>query len=416
MRLGSRGRLALAATALGLVGAQATASPAAGRPLADDGYGTDSWWYQAMGLTEAHKISTGKGVTIAVIDGPVDPTVPELRGQKVQPVKSFCAGGPTATGKLADHGTRVTVNLVGNGKGTAPGGVGVAGIAPDANVRTYSVDDSPKAGLQCARPGDAVAQALALAVSEGARVVSMSVGSETLSQGLEAALLKAFINDVVVVAAAGQAPEAQTVPYPAAYPGVVSVAAVDRDAKPWKLNVPGNREAFVISAAGVDVRTGAFDGNRWRSDANVSGTSEATPLVAGGLALVRAKYPEATASQVIQNLIRNPGGTRTFGKDLETGYGIMSVPKMLASDPTQWPDENPLVDLAAAARGTIAPATPSAGQMNGSAVSASGDADSGGGGSSVGLIAGGLGALAAIGAAVAFALSRRRGAPGSGHG
>jgi subtilisin family serine protease len=265
--------LVLGVAAFGFVGSQAIAAPASSLPAAD-GYGTDSWWYQAMGLTEAHKISTGRGVTIAVIDGPVDLNVPELKGQGVKAVKSFCSNKPTATGKIADHGTRSAVFLVGNGRGTAPGGLGVAGIAPDATVRTYSVDDSPTEGLQCAS-GDPLAEAIDTAVRDGAQVLSMSLGVEKPSKELEAVVQKALLNDVVVVAAAGNAPEAKTVSYPAAYPGVVAVAAVDRNAKPWDRNVPGNREAFVISAAGVDVKTGAFDGNKWRSGSGAPGRGRA---------------------------------------------------------------------------------------------------------------------------------------------
>ncbi len=412
MRLGSRGRLALAAAALGLVGAQAIASPAAGRPLADDGYGKDSWWYQAMGLAEAHKISTGKGVTIAVIDGPIDLSVPELKGQDVKAVKSFCSNKPTGTGAIANHATSVVVNIIGNGKGTTAGGVGVAGVAPDATVRTYSVDDSAREGLQCtADPGDRLGEAIDAAVNDGAQIINLSVGGPTSTKQLDEALLQALQRDVVVVAAAGNGPEDKAVNYPAAYPGVVAVAAVDRHAQPWKNNVEGNREAFVISAAGVDLQTGGFDGNRWRSDARADGTSGAAPLVAGGLALVRAKYPDASANQLIQHLIHNPGGTRTFGKDLETGYGVISVPKLLASDPTRWPDVNPLVAGEAAA---TPDGSATAGQVNGTPVSAAGEADEGG--SSMGLLASGLGLLIVVGAAAAFILSRRRSAVGGGHG
>jgi subtilisin family serine protease len=275
-----------------------------------------------------------------------------LAGQKVVPVRNFCGGSPIGSGAAAAHGTSIVVDIVGSGKGTAPGGVGVAGVAPGATVRTYAVEDSTStvSAVNCsgADEGLAVAHAIEAAAADGARIISTSLGG-TDSPVLRAAVEQVVREGVVVVAAAGDGPLDPAIRYPAAYRGVVAVAAVDRDDEPWTGNVAIGRNAFVISAPGVDIPTGSFEKGRWSSEVVYTGTSEAAPLVAGSLALVAAKYPGATGNQLIQSLIHNPAGDRDFGFDTAVGYGVVSPLKMLQTDPRQYPDVNPLLDPTATA-------------------------------------------------------------------
>ncbi|MGH3439356.1 MAG: S8 family serine peptidase, partial [Sciscionella sp.] len=83
--------------------------------------------------------------------------------------------------------------------------------------------------------------------------------------------------------------------------------------------------------------------NGWRSTAWSTGTSPATAIVAGCLALVKQKYPDATGNQLVQDLIHYTGGSHPFGWDPHYGFGIASVTEMLEHDPTRWPDVNPLL-------------------------------------------------------------------------
>ena len=94
---------------------------------------TSEWWYDAMHIAAAHKETTGKGVKIALVEGTLDPTVPELRGQDLR-IGSNCDGGrdsavPHAHDVAAAHGTSMAALLIGNGKGTDHGR-GLRGIAP----------------------------------------------------------------------------------------------------------------------------------------------------------------------------------------------------------------------------------------------------------------------------------------------
>jgi subtilisin family serine protease len=239
----------------------------------------------------------------------------------------------------------MVANIVGNGRGTGPGGVGVAGVAPDATVRTYAVDSGAEDGTQCAANDfrAAIADAIGAATDDGSDILSISLSTHVADLHEKAAIERALAAGIVVVASSGQRDKDPAVTFPAAYPGVVAVSAVDRNAKPWSKNVVGNRAAVTISAPGVDVTTAAFIGKKWSSTVAASGTSGSTSLVAGSLAVVAAKYPKATGNQLIANMIHNPGGTQNFGHTPDFGYGIISLPNMLASDPTQWPDTNPLM-------------------------------------------------------------------------
>lgn len=327
------------------------AAPAATTPPAPP-RGVDAWWYRTFDLAQAHQQVTGKGVSVGLIDGPVAPDVPELRGRDVTPVVNVCGGAATGTGDVADHTTALAATIVGSGTGNAEDGVGTAGIAPEASLRVYAVGDSVTR-VGCDREGfDGAAAAIDRAVDDGVRMIGYAGGSERLRPTLAAAVERALDAGIVVVAAAGDSRD-ETVLNPAAIPGVVAVSAVDRTGAAWSENTRGNRAAFVISAPGVDLPMGGFFDGTWRSAALRSGTSEATAIVMGGLALSMQRWPQATGNQIVANLIHTatrraspspaPAGAGAAPvRDTDYGYGVMSVRGMLTSDPAQFPDVNPL--------------------------------------------------------------------------
>nr|WP_254450731.1 S8 family serine peptidase [Aeromicrobium stalagmiti] len=294
-----------------------------------------------MAVSEAHQQSTGKGVRIAVIDGAINTDVPELDGAKVTlrgAVKPDGSEGlaearsyPTA--RYAGHGTAMTSLIVGQGKGNAPGGAGITGIAPDAEVFFYQKDPDPT-DRESGYPSELFDQA----IKDKVDIISYSF-TNTLQ--LQYEVEQAQKAGIVVVAGAGNPNGPVT--EPASIPGVVAVGAIDKDAKPWSKQPDGN---LSIVAPGVDVASGIMEGPvdqaRWVSGEERTGTSDATPLVAGALALVKSKYPDATGNQLIQQLIHSSGG-RDFGYRQSTGFGVISLRKLLARDPSGWPDVNPLL-------------------------------------------------------------------------
>ena len=300
------------------------------------------WWYDALRLSQAHRITTGRGVTVAVVgeDG-ANLQVPDLRGADVR-IGTDCMGYPARSTRTfdakIDHGTRMAADIVGTGRGPGPGGVGMLGVAPGAHVVVYPFYDP------CTY--DDVRHQVVEAARHGADIISCSdmLGGDWGPTVREVNRLGA-----VLVAAGGNAGQGQGFILPARERGVVAVHAVDRQARAWKDNTFVSQAQIaagsgypVIAAPGVDNQAdGWFKGYGWSAGV-YSGTSESAAIVSGLLALVKSRYPDATANQLIQQLIHYTGGGAAYAWDAQYGFGIASATEMLKHDPTQWPDENPL--------------------------------------------------------------------------
>ncbi|MFK4869648.1 type VII secretion-associated serine protease mycosin [Streptomyces sp. CSMPJR101] len=363
-------------------------------------YIRDKQW--ALGAFAAEDVwpeSQGAGVIVAVVDSGVDASHPDLSGQ-VLPGKDF-TGDDKAHEDLVGHGTKMASIIAGHGHG-AGNDSGVIGLAPKAKIlplRTLRTREDRN--LE-----ETWAPAVRYAVDHGAKVINLSFGSEggskTSSDGVEA-IAYAQAHDVVVVAAAGN--EGGAVIEPAALPGVVSVGAVDEKANLWEDSNTG--KVLALTAPGADI-VGA--NNTMSNGYGVaSGTSEATAYVSAAAALVRSKYPDLTAGQVINRLIK----TATFAHhkglkapDEEYGYGIVRPYSALTMDVPAGPKKNPLGQLDAAAVSSQSspdkdPATQAEKKSS----------------SNNFVLIGGAAAVVAIGV-IAFVVlrSRRSGGPGSGGG
>lgn len=357
-RAGTASVLALALVAVPTA-ALAAGSKGGGVPASLRMHNTDGWWYTAMHLPAVQKHLSGAGVTVAIIDGSIDLKAPELQGASIT-LGRTCGGGVTksrpVTSQIPDsaggtHGTSMAAYLVGQGHGSGPAGSGILGVAPKAHLMYYS--GTNRKGGSCG-----AAPLIRAAVDDGASIISMSFGGGFDDPSERSAVRYAESKGVVLVASSGDtggSGGSPSVDYPAGDPGVVAVNAVNKAAKPWGRNPAPMEEpasqgapavnAFpVISAPGV--HAGAllwFRSSGFWSTGYMNGTSPATAITAGALALVKQKYPTATGNQLIQDLIHNPGGTG-YGWDAHYGFGIVSVPHMLAQDPTKWPDVNPLLN------------------------------------------------------------------------
>ncbi|KGN39568.1 hypothetical protein N803_01220 [Knoellia subterranea KCTC 19937] len=189
-----------------VLGAALVAPPAASADQLDDG----QWGRSAMGVDELNRVGTGKGITIALIDSPLDSSVPKLKGRVASTTTECLAPGggrqkSTARDKSADHATSMASLIVGSGKG---GGrrQGVAGIAPEATLRHYAVmfplvNSSDPLGCGLSDPSidnlsQATARAMRQAIKDGAKVISVSL-SMSYTEQLVDALLEAYRAGVV---------------------------------------------------------------------------------------------------------------------------------------------------------------------------------------------------------------------------
>ncbi len=324
------------------------------------------WWFDRGNIQAAHDAGfDGSGVKVAVIDSQINPEVIGLRGADVtmrEPSYCFDASGspyPTVSTDYvaASHATNVVSMIVGTGEAPA-GGAPVKGVAPGVELLFYNaggvldgaVDDEgvdaeclQEDGTKLAADGRfGLDHAISDAVADGADIISISsAGGTDVSKGVA----EAYANDVVVVA--GMANDDGIEVLPAALNGVVAVQAFGEDGKIQNGQYGKPNVSDYVVTAGPGIRLllqGTSDS--WDAQELGSGTSFATPIVAGMLAVVKQKYPEATAGQLIQSLIHNTGtkGEHEPTWDDAAGYGAASLTGMLAVDPSKYPDVNPIFD------------------------------------------------------------------------
>lgn len=254
------------------------------------------YWLSQYGITAAWNTTKGAGVTIAIIDTGVDGAHVDLRGAVVGGTDVSGVGGAdgqTPVGASREHGTMVGSLAAGRGH---DGSGGVIGSAPAASLLSISVGF----GAGTRSSDDQIADAVRWAVDNGADVINMSLTRNSLEwpQSWDDAFLYAFENDVVVVAAAGNRGSGTTeVGAPATIPGVLVVGGVDRNGKA-SFDASSQGITIAVSAPSEDL-VGAAPGGGYYAWA---GTSGATPIVAGIVALVRAAHPDLDAANVINRI------------------------------------------------------------------------------------------------------------------
>ncbi|NBE52725.1 type VII secretion-associated serine protease mycosin [Streptomyces boluensis] len=304
-------------------------------PVASADYVRDQqWMMDVYSMPETWGETKGEGVTVAVIDTGVDGSHPDLAGQVLKG-KDFTGGGNPQEDQ-AGHGTGMASLIAarGHGSGNADG---MMGIAPKSKIMPLRVLKSESDRLLDEDWGAAVRYA----VDNGAKVINLSVANETgktISAGREA-IAYAQANDVVVVASSGN--EAGAVGYPAALPGVIAVSAVDKNGEFW--DGSGAGKEVTLAAPGVDVLS-ANPVNPKGYDIS-TGTSDSAAVVSGTAALVRAKYPDLTAGQVANRLIKSAsflGQKGLKAPDDKYGYGVVRPNKAVTMDISKGPEAGPL--------------------------------------------------------------------------
>ena len=274
-----------------------------------------------LGLDAAWTLSTGKDVTVGVVDSGVDPSSPKLAGA-VQPGLTFRTVNSPAVYKSSPggetdcdgHGTEVAGVIAGR---TAAEDDRVSGIAPDATIYPVAIQ-----GDIGSAPSALIAAAIR-AAAEHASVLNLSFAQTTDSPDIRAAIQFALGRDVVVVASASNESGAASGGagakwYPAAYPGVLAVTSVDSTGAASDQTSSGSW--ISVAAPGDSLTTEPRGGKGF---VTVSGTSFATAIVSGVAALVRSRYPTMPAADVvalIEDTAVPPGDGR---RDDEVGYGVV---------------------------------------------------------------------------------------------
>jgi thermitase len=257
------------------------------------------------------------GVKIGIVDTGIDQTHPDLSGQTVACAQSQGLLGVFA-GRIQvgscnddnDHGTHVAGTIAAK----ANNGIGVAGVAFNADLVICKALNSLGSGSTAD-----VANCINWVASQGAKVISMSLGggaSTTLQNSVASAWNNG--NGAVIVAAAGNDGDS-TLEYPAAYGQVVSVAATDSgDAHASFSNTNADVE---VAAPGVDVLS-TVPGGGYES---LSGTSMATPHVAGVAGVLRQLFPGDNAAAIRSRLDAAVNDLGPAGRDSTFGFGRVNL-------------------------------------------------------------------------------------------
>ena len=266
-------------------------------------------------MAEAHKISQGEGVTVAVIDTGVDPH-PDLEGNLIAGSDVFPGGKGNGQEDPDGHGTRMGGIIGAHGHGNE----GALGIAPKANILPIRYKDADTPG-----DTDIFAKGINQAIASGAKVISMSTGGGP-SRLLNEAVRKALAADVVLVAAGGNKPFDYGITFPAYIDGVVAVGATDQRGSHAEISTTGRQLA--ISAPGVDIWSTSRNGKYSKG----TGTSDATAIEAGAAALVRSRYPQLSAKEVVHRLTATAVDKGAPGRDEVYGYGVLDLVAALTAD------------------------------------------------------------------------------------
>jgi subtilisin family serine protease len=326
------GLLALAAVAA--VTPVLDAIPARADSVRDD----QMWVLNAINAPAAWRVSEGQGVTVAVIDSGVNPEASDLTGSVITGPDLTGVGTPESSPNWGMHGTWMASLIAGHGHGG--GGSGIIGAAPMAQVLSIRViTNTGDPGYERyerqppARHQRELATAIMYAISHGAGVISMSLGSGGPSLPVRSALQDALNHGIVVLASSGNSGDTSMAkaqghaPYsfPADYPGVLGVAAVGQSGAP--ANFSSDNPSVKVAAPGVNVPAEGKDGGYWL----VSGTSPACALAAGVAALIRSAHPALPPDLVRQAITTTASHRPAGGYNDEVGFGTVDAAAALAA-------------------------------------------------------------------------------------
>ncbi len=206
---------------------------------------------------------------------------------------------------------------------------GIAGVASGSQMMILKALDANGYGTY-----NDVAAAIIYAADQGAQIINLSLGNTAHSEILQDAIDYAVARDIVLVAAAGNSGD-ETIYYPAAYPQVISVAALEQDYR--QASFATFNPAVELAAPGVNIISTGLDGSYSRS----SGSSLAAAHVSGAAALLHSNFANPADLRIaLQYSARDLGDN---GRDDIFGYGLIQVDDALHLDLTLIPTPTPTV-------------------------------------------------------------------------
>ncbi|MFF7753420.1 S8 family serine peptidase [Streptomyces sp. NPDC007971] len=310
-----------------VVGALAATTVGLAPNAAADDVQSKQWYLAPMQAEKMWKVSTGKGVKVAVIDSGVNANTSSLKGQVLadEVPKSVAY---RATDDYIGHGTTMAELIAGTGAGG-----GLKGLAPGAKIVPYrSVFDGFKGGADEKRKTPDTTDEIRAASDTDVKIINMSFGAEGPSSTEKSAIEYAASKGKLLIAAVGNdgRKTGDTIGYPAAYSYVVGIASADKSLTVSKFSSSGN---YVDLSAPGQGFPGWCDATFRSYCDNVNGTSSAAAIASGAAALIWSAHPDWTVNQVTRSLIDTAG--RTWAKNDPSryaGYGFIR-PRLVLENP-----------------------------------------------------------------------------------
>jgi serine protease len=292
------------------------------------------WNFSLINVEPAWNLSTGTGVTVAVVDTGVNPTGRDGFGDRLLPGYDAIYSIPRLWQDANAHGTHVAGTIAQQtGNGT-----GVAGIAFNAKILPVKV--LPRKGSSLIAL-NWVVDGIDWAADTGADIINLSLGGANPAEPLEDVINDVVNRGVTVIAAAGN--DGGPVGYPAGYDTVIAVGAVDYNKQRTSYSNYGP-ELDIVAPGGDGGQDANNDGNPdgvlqetfqrylgfkffaigW-GYYFFSGTSMATPHVSGVAALVKSMHPGWTPQQIRDALINTAEDLGLPGRDDLYGYGLVDA-------------------------------------------------------------------------------------------
>jgi membrane-anchored mycosin MYCP len=278
-----------------------------------------------LAADQAWQTATGEGVVVAVVDSGVDVQNPHLV-DAVQPGTDVVGESKDPTGRTDtwSHGTAVAGIIASREIPRS----GVVGLAPDSTilpVRVYYGDDEQWNDAGLGPTTARMAEGIRWAAEHGADVINVSMSASSDDPDLRAAVAEATEAGSLVVASAGNRQTADDTSdkprYPAAYPGVLGVAAVGSDLQPSQESIHG--EQVAVAAPGQQVLS-VFpgDGDCWYA-ADTASSSWSTAYVSAAAALVAERFPDESPAQWAYRLQVTAARSSADARTDETGWGVI---------------------------------------------------------------------------------------------
>lgn len=277
------------------------------------------WGVKLLGVPDVWKLAAGEGVKVAVLDTGITGNHPDLKDQ-IEQVRDF-TGSPYGAGDQNGHGTHCA-GIVAAREGND---YGCVGVAPKARLMIGKVLGDNGSGSS-----QGVANGILWAVEQKADVISMSLGSPSPDNTIRRALKRAVDEGVFVICAAGNSgPGPNTVDYPGKWPEAIAVGAMNAQKQISRFSSRGPEVCVV--APGEQV-TSCYHRTPL---ATLSGTSMATPFVAGVVALMISHNrknggPAIDGQGGLRNLLQqNTTDLDKVGNDPNAGWGLVEPGKLI---------------------------------------------------------------------------------------